>query len=85
MPYLGRVYIAVSKEVPAKKMATLSGKFLTKVFEGPYKDVRKWMEEMKSFVESKEETVRKMYMFYTTCPKCAKKYGKNYVVILAQV
>jgi hypothetical protein len=26
-----------------------------------------------------------MYFFYTTCPKCAKKYGKNYVVILAQI
>jgi len=26
-----------------------------------------------------------MYFFYTTCPKCAKKYGKNYVVILAEV
>ncbi len=25
------------------------------------------------------------FNYYTTCPKCAKKYGKNYVVILAQV
>jgi len=24
-------------------------------------------------------------MWYTTCPKCAKKYGKNYVVIIAEV
>ncbi len=23
--------------------------------------------------------------FYTTCPNCAKHYGKNYVVILAQI
>ncbi|TSC93668.1 MAG: hypothetical protein CEN91_156 [Candidatus Berkelbacteria bacterium Licking1014_85] len=22
---------------------------------------------------------------YTTCPKCAKVYGKNYVVLFAQV
>jgi hypothetical protein len=26
-----------------------------------------------------------MYMWYTTCPKCAKKYGKNYVTIIAQI
>jgi hypothetical protein len=26
----------------------------------------------------------RMYQWYTTCPKCAKKYGKNYVVIIAQ-
>ncbi|MEI6680215.1 MAG: hydrolase [Mariniphaga sp.] len=24
-----------------------------------------------------------MYMWYTTCSKCAKKHGKNYVVILS--
>ncbi|MGE5758418.1 MAG: hydrolase [Sideroxydans sp.] len=29
--------------------------------------------------------MRKLYFYYTTCPKCAKKYGKNYVVILAEV
>ncbi|WP_369688185.1 hydrolase [Anaerophaga thermohalophila] len=23
-------------------------------------------------------------MWYTTCPKCAKKYGKNYVAIVGQ-
>ncbi len=26
-----------------------------------------------------------MYFFYTTCPKCAKVYGKNYTVLLAKV
>ena len=26
-----------------------------------------------------------LYFFYTTCPKCAKYYGKNYVVLVAQV
>jgi len=27
----------------------------------------------------------KMYKGHITCPKCAKKYGKNYVVIVAKV
>jgi hypothetical protein len=27
---------------------------------------------------------KKTYCYYTTCPRCAKKYGKNYVVLLAQ-
>jgi hypothetical protein len=26
-----------------------------------------------------------LYFFYTTCPKCAKHYGKNYVVAVAKV
>jgi hypothetical protein len=29
--------------------------------------------------------IRKWFMWYTTCPKCAEKYGKNYVVIVAKV
>ena len=36
-------------------------------------------------VESKAKEFKKMYFFYTTCPKCAKFYGKNYIVILAEV
>ena len=79
------VYIAVSKEVPGARMTRLSGTYLAKVFEGPYRNVRNWIPEMKSFVTSKGKSLQKLLFFYTTCPGCAKKYGKNYVVILAQV
>jgi hypothetical protein len=84
-PWGSDVYIEVTKDVPGANMATLSGTFLSKVFEGPYGSMRKWIEEMKAFALSKGKTPQKLYFFYTTCPKCAKKYGKNYVVILAQV
>jgi hypothetical protein len=79
------VYVAVAKEIPGARMATLSGTYLTKVFEGPYQNMGKWIAEMKAFVAGKGKALQKLLFFYTTCPKCAKKYGKNYVVILAQV
>lgn len=79
------LYIAVSKDVPGAEMASISGTFLTRAFEGPYKDVRKWVAQMKDYVASKKKDMQKLYFFYTTCPKCAKVYGKNYVVLLAQV
>ncbi len=79
------VYIEVTKDIPGANMATISGTFLSKVFEGPYRNMGKWIEEMKAFIQSKGKTLQKLYFFYTTCPKCAKKYGKNYVAILAQV
>lgn len=66
-------------------MAKLTGTFLTKVFEGPYRNIGKWMKEMWAFVAARGKPAGKMYIYYTTCPKCAKKYGKNYVVFLAQV
>lgn len=79
------IYIDVSKEVPGAQMATLSGTFLTKVFEGPYQNAGKWAEEMKEYVKSKGEVLKKLYFSYTTCPRCAKAYGKNYVVLFAQI
>jgi hypothetical protein len=79
------VYIEVAKDIPGAKMATISGTFLSKVFEGPYQNMRTWIHEMKRFVQSKGRNLQRLYFFYTTCPKCAKKYGKNHVAILAQV
>ena len=79
------VYIAVSREVPGARMERISGTFLTKVFEGPYKNMGRWAREMKGFVASNGKETSKLYFYYTTCPKCAKVYGKNYVVLVAQV
>lgn len=79
------IYIDVSKNVAGAEMATLSGTFLTKVFEGPYKDAGKWAGKMQEYVESKNKKIQKLYFCYTTCPKCAKAYGKNYVVLFAKI
>jgi len=79
------IFIDVSKDVPGAVMATISGTFLTKVFEGPYKNAGKWAKEMKEYVEKKGAKLLKLYFSYTTCPKCAKAYGRNYVVLFAQI
>jgi len=79
------VYISVTGEIPGAKMEKISGTFLTKVFEGPYKSMGKWTKEMENYVRTKGKELKKMYFYYTTCPKCAKFYGKNYVVIIAEV
>jgi hypothetical protein len=79
------IYIAVAKGVPGAEMKKISGTFLTKVFEGPYKNAGKWAKEMEAYAKAKGAEIKKMYFFYTTCPKCAEFYGKNYTVILAEV
>jgi hypothetical protein len=79
------IYIDVAGDVPGAQMAKISGKFLTKVFEGPYKNAGKWAEEMTDYVSAQRKTLKKMYFSYTTCPNCAKAYGKNYVVLFAQI
>ena len=79
------VYIDVAKDVPGAQMAKLSGTFLSKVFDGPYQNAGKWAKEMESYVKNKGREQKKIYFSYTTCPKCAKAYGKNYVVLFAQI
>ncbi len=79
------VYLAVDKVVPGAENVRLSGKFLSKVYEGPFKDTGKWCEDFSRYTKGKGLEIKKWYMWYTTCPKCSKKFGKNYVVILGQV
>jgi hypothetical protein len=76
---------AVDRDVPDEEMTTLSGDFVTKVFEGPYRKARDWETEMRELVAQRGGKPSDVYFFYTTCPKCAKAYGKNYVVGVARV
>lgn len=79
------VYLAVDKEIRGAQNVTLSGQFFSKVYEGPYKDTGKWCKDFEQQVKSRNLSIAKWYMWYTTCPKCAKKRGKNYVVIIGKL
>ncbi|MBU0981286.1 hypothetical protein KKC94_01195 [Patescibacteria group bacterium] len=84
-PWRGEHFMEVTKDVPGLKNTRLSGTFLTKVFEGPYKNARLWVKEMQDLVQKKDKKMKKLYFFYTTCPKCARHYNKNYVVGFAEI
>ena len=79
------VYLAVDKDVEGVDNVVVSGQYLSKVYDGDFKETGKWCKDLAGFAEGQGMTVKKWYMWYTTCPKCAKKYGKNYVAILAEV
>lgn len=84
-PWRGEHFFPVAKEVPGLAHVKMSGKFLTKVFEGPYKDAKKWYKELGDYARSKGKEPVEIYFYYTTCPKCGKYYGKNYVVGFVKV
>jgi hypothetical protein len=79
------IYLAVTKDVEDASNVTLSGQYLSKVYEGDFKQTGKWCKDFEAFAAAKGLDVKKWYMWYTTCPKCAKKYGKNYVAIVGEV
>ncbi len=79
------VYLAVDREIPDADNVQLTGGFYSKVYEGPYKETGNWCKDFEALTKEKGLTIKKWYMWYTTCPKCAKKYGKNYVVLVGGV
>lgn len=79
------VYVAVTTEVPGGAMARLSGTFFVKTFEGPYSKVGTWARDVTALLAERGQAARKLYFWYTTCPRCAKAYGKNYVAVFAEL
>jgi hypothetical protein len=84
-PWNTNVYLAVSKEVLNAENIELSGTFLSKVYEGDFSNTGKWFADFEAYAKEQKYTIEKMYSWYTTCPACAKKYGKNYVVIFGKI
>lgn len=84
-PWKAEQLYAVTKTIPGVDCITLSGKFMTKVFEGPFQNAKKWYEQLTKYVKTNGGDPKEIYFFYTTCPKCAKHYGKNYVIGLASI
>lgn len=84
-PWKSEHFIHITREVPGLDNVKFSGTFMTKVFDGPYSDVPKWIKETDQYLHGLGKSAKKYYFYYTTCPKCAKLYGHNYVVVFAQV
>jgi len=84
-PWKAEQLYSVSHNVEGADNVILSGEMLSKVYEGPYKDAGKWYKQTQEYVKDSGKKLQNIYFFYTTCPKCAKQYGKNYVIALAQV
>jgi hypothetical protein len=79
-PWSAEHLFAVSHDVEGEEMCTLSGNFLTKLFEGPYREARHWVQTLEHAAREKGAEPGKIFFFYTTCPKCAAAYGQNYIV-----
>jgi hypothetical protein len=84
-PWKSELYISVTKEIPDPAVRTMTGTFVSMVFDGPYSGVPKYIKEMEGYLSSQQKKSKKYFFYYTTCPKCAKKWGHNYIVALCEV
>lgn len=96
-PWYTNIFVSTTKDdVPGAEVQKISGTFLAKAYEGDYSNMGKWVKETKELVKTSSlgqdnnvEAVDleklQFYFHYPTCPKCAKKFGKNYVVVMAKL
>ena len=81
-----QVFVLATKDVSEATMAKMPGKFLTKVYQGPYSEVAKWIKDMQSHVNAtKGQESTRILAWYPYCPKCIKVHGENFVVMLALI
>lgn len=83
--FRSEVYLSVADQVPAVENVRLSGVFIAKVYSGPYNAVPKFIKQINEFLVSQGKKAKDYYIHYAYCPKCAKKYGDNYMIIFAQL
>lgn len=79
------LYLAVSKELVGFEHVRLSGNYYSRVYNGEFNKTGEWVKDFAEKAKAQSIKTGKLYMWYTTCPKCAKKYGKNYVVLLGEI
>jgi hypothetical protein len=83
-PWKCEHYFLVEGDVAGFETLELPGSFLAKVFEGSYNNMGNWYKGITAFAKERGFAFKELFAFYTTCPACAKAYGKNYVVLLAR-
>ncbi len=79
------VYVSSKKAIIGIQDVKLSGTFLTRVFEGPYKNMKTWIKEMKEYVNIEGQELKHLYFYYVTCQASEKDTEKNYVVLFAEI
>ena len=84
-PFKSEIYISVEKDVPAENNVTISGDFVSGVFDGGYNAVPKFIKVMNEYLAKMGKKAKDYYIHYAYCPKCAKKFSHNYMILFARV
>ena len=83
--FKSEIYVSVTGPVEGANNASLSGTFMAKVFDGGYNDIPKFVKIMDGYLAETGKKAKDYYVHYAYCPKCAKKYGNNYMILFAKV
>ncbi len=83
--FRSEIYISVEKDVPLEDNVTISGDLASRVFDGGYNAIPKFLKIMDQYLAETGKKAKDYYVHYAYCPKCAKKFGHNYMILFAKV
>jgi len=83
--FKSEILISVTGNVPEANNVSLSGTFMSRVYEGEFKAVPKFIKEMNKYLEENGKKAETYYIHYAYCPNCAKKFGNNYMILFAKI
>jgi len=85
-PWREEHFFLAKGTIPNHEPIQFKGVYRAKVFDGPFSHMPNWIQSFDTFlrVEGEVQRPHEIYAFFTTCPKCAKEYGHNYVVLFAK-
>jgi hypothetical protein len=84
-PWKSNFLLAVNKEVANADNVKLTGTFISKVYDGPFNHIPRYINDLNDFLAKQGKKAKEYYFYFTTCPKCTKKYNHNYIVAFAEL
>lgn len=82
--FKSEIFYAVTKPVERAENTELTGTFEAGVFDGPYSSVPKHIQAMNTRLQEQGKKAKDYYIHYAYCPKCAQKFGKNFMILFAE-
>lgn len=79
------IYISVAKNVLGMDNVFISGDFISRIFDGKPRQIPKFIEEMNQCLTEIKESAKDYYVHYVYCPKCARKFKHNYLILFAKI
>lgn len=83
--FKSEIYLSVTGEVPNENNVTISGTFVSKVFDGSYNAIPKFIKQMNEYLAETNKKAKDYYVHYAYCPVCMKKFGHNYMILFAEI
>lgn len=82
--FKSEIYISVTGKVNGANNVNLSGTFVARTYSGAFNAVPKFIKSMNNYL-GKQVASRDYYMHYAYCPKCAKKFKDNWMILFAKI